>query len=412
MSASSGTYPASSASIRRDDAARPLVGRSRSSCFSDCRPSSSTRRGRRFRASTTPSGPYLSPFYSPELFGASPHSWFGPKPARLAGVAAVLAGAAHPADPGLFRLTCYYYRGAYYKAFWADPPSCTVGEPRSTYRGENSFPLDPAERPSLHAVPLAGGARASWSSTCGRRCGSPTRRPGTASFGIGVGTLVLAANTVLLSGYLFGCHSMRHVAGGCVDQLSRAPLGVARLLVRELPQPPAHGVGVDAACSRWASPTCTSDCARWACGRTSGSSDARLPDPRTRRARHRRRRRGPARGDRGVGGRRVGRPRLQVAPRQGAHGDGRRRHRGRARQRRRSRQLEGPFRRHDARRPVREQLAHGGAARQGGARSRARARSVGRDVRSDARTAASSSATSAATAIRASRTSATAPASR
>ena len=24
-------------------------------------------------------GPYLSPFYSPELFGSSPHSWFGPK---------------------------------------------------------------------------------------------------------------------------------------------------------------------------------------------------------------------------------------------------------------------------------------------------------------------------------------------
>jgi hypothetical protein len=26
-------------------------------------------------------GPYLSPFYSPEIFGSSPHSWFGPKPA-------------------------------------------------------------------------------------------------------------------------------------------------------------------------------------------------------------------------------------------------------------------------------------------------------------------------------------------
>src|SRR5204862_382523 len=25
-------------------------------------------------------GSYLSPFYSPELFGDSPHSWFGPKP--------------------------------------------------------------------------------------------------------------------------------------------------------------------------------------------------------------------------------------------------------------------------------------------------------------------------------------------
>ena len=44
-------------------------------------------------------------------------------------------------SPAFFRLTCYYYRGAYYKAFWADPPSCTVGEPRSSYWGENSFPL-------------------------------------------------------------------------------------------------------------------------------------------------------------------------------------------------------------------------------------------------------------------------------
>ena len=25
-------------------------------------------------------GPYLSPFYSPLLFGDSPHAWFGPKP--------------------------------------------------------------------------------------------------------------------------------------------------------------------------------------------------------------------------------------------------------------------------------------------------------------------------------------------
>ena len=49
---------------------------------------------------------------------------------------------------------------------------------------------------------------------------------GTVSFGIGVGTLVLTSNCVLLSAYLFGCHSLRHVVGGCVDQFSRAPLGL------------------------------------------------------------------------------------------------------------------------------------------------------------------------------------------
>src|SRR5688500_20299295 len=43
--------------------------------------------------------------------------------------------------PGWFRMTCYYYRGAYYKAFWADAPACSVGEPRHNYRGERRFPL-------------------------------------------------------------------------------------------------------------------------------------------------------------------------------------------------------------------------------------------------------------------------------
>src|SRR2546425_6858379 len=86
-------------------------------------------------------GPYLSPFYSPELLGDPTRSWFGPRPdwwpTWLAFSPALLILWA----PAGFRLTCYYYRGAYYKAFWADPPSCTVGEPRKSYRGENSFPL-------------------------------------------------------------------------------------------------------------------------------------------------------------------------------------------------------------------------------------------------------------------------------
>ena len=43
--------------------------------------------------------------------------------------------------PAGFRFTCYYYRGAYYKAFWADPINCAVGEPRKTFLGERYFPL-------------------------------------------------------------------------------------------------------------------------------------------------------------------------------------------------------------------------------------------------------------------------------
>ena len=86
-------------------------------------------------------GSYLSPLYSPELFGDSSHSWFGNKPGWWPKILPWSPALLVLWAPGLFRLTCYYYRGAYYKAFWADPPSCTVTEPRKKYRGENSFPL-------------------------------------------------------------------------------------------------------------------------------------------------------------------------------------------------------------------------------------------------------------------------------
>src|SRR5438874_3707529 len=86
-------------------------------------------------------GNYISPFYSPEILGNSPHSWFGAKPAWWPGWLIFSPALLVLWAPGGFRLTCYYYRGAYYKAFWADPPACTVGEPRKTYWGERSFPL-------------------------------------------------------------------------------------------------------------------------------------------------------------------------------------------------------------------------------------------------------------------------------
>jgi len=86
-------------------------------------------------------GNYISPFYSPEIFGDSPHSWFGPKPAWWPAWLIFSPALLVLWAPGGFRVTCYYYRGAYYKAFWADPPACTVGEPRKSYWGERSFPL-------------------------------------------------------------------------------------------------------------------------------------------------------------------------------------------------------------------------------------------------------------------------------
>jgi len=134
------------------------------------------------------SGNYISPFYSPEIFGDSPHSWLGPKPTWWPGWLLFSPALLVLWAPAGFRVTCYYYRGAYYKAFWADPPACTVGEPRKSYWGERSFPLIMQN-----------------------------------GFGIGIGTIVLAINVVLLSGYTFGCHSLRHLAGGFLDQFSRSP---------------------------------------------------------------------------------------------------------------------------------------------------------------------------------------------
>jgi hypothetical protein len=168
-------------------------------------------------------GPYLSPFYSPEIFGSSGHSWFGPKPDWWPGWLPWSPALLILWAPGGFRLTCYYYRGAYYKAFWADPPSCAVGEPRKRYLGEHSFPLiiQNVHRYFLYLallflVILAHDVwKALWFE-------DPTT--GQASFGIGLGTLILAANVTLLGGYTLGCHSLRHLVGGCIDQVSRAPV--------------------------------------------------------------------------------------------------------------------------------------------------------------------------------------------
>jgi len=47
---------------------------------------------------------------------------------------------------------------------------------------------------------------------------------GDVSFGLGVGTLVLAVNVILLGSYTLGCHSLRHLVGGMLDQISRSPM--------------------------------------------------------------------------------------------------------------------------------------------------------------------------------------------
>lgn len=161
-------------------------------------------------------GNYLSPMYSPELFGSSPHAWFGPAPSWFPAFyspAMLILWA-----PGGFRLTCYYYRGAYYKAFWADPPGCAVGEPRHSYLGENSFPLivQNIHRYFMYLalIFLVLLAYDFWHALW---FVNPTT--GTEEFGLGVGSLVLLLNVTLLSSYTLGCHSLRHLIGGRKDEL-------------------------------------------------------------------------------------------------------------------------------------------------------------------------------------------------
>ncbi len=159
---------------------------------------------------------YLSPFYSPELFGDSPHAWFGTRPAGLPYPSFL------PFSPAVFilwaplgfRLTCYYYRKFVYRAFMGSPPGCAVGTlTGASYKGEAKGLLLAM---NLHryfmylavlfiVVLTWDGLRAFWFD---------------GTFGIGVGTLVMVGNAVFLAFFTFGCNSLRHLVGGGVDCFS------------------------------------------------------------------------------------------------------------------------------------------------------------------------------------------------
>jgi hypothetical protein len=124
--------------------------------------------------------------------------------------------------PGGFRVTCYYYRGAYYKAFWADPPACAVAEPRHSYWGERSLPLI-LQNVHRYFLYLALVFLVLLASDVYKALWFKDAATGAVHFGIGVGTIVLLVNVCLLGGYTFGCHSLRHLVGGCLDRLSGAP---------------------------------------------------------------------------------------------------------------------------------------------------------------------------------------------
>ena len=164
-------------------------------------------------------GPYLSPFYSPLL----KPSWWGLSPAFL------ILGA-----PLGFRATCYYYRKAYYRAFFLDPVGCAVGEPHRDYRGETSLLVIQNVHRFFMYLAVAFIFILSWDVLlammwpAGGVPPSGEMAAGPRQFGVGVGTLVMAANVVLLACYTFGCHSLRHLVGGKVDCFSCARAGKTR----------------------------------------------------------------------------------------------------------------------------------------------------------------------------------------
>jgi hypothetical protein len=176
------------------------------------------------------SGPYLSPFYSPLLWAeagdaeALKHAWFGakpdglPYPSFLPYSPAVLILWA----PLLFRLTCYYYRKFLYRSFLASPPGCAVGSTTgATYKGEHQglFWLMSFHRFFAY---VALGFIVILTIDAVRGFFFDGR------FGIGLGSVILLANAVMLAGFTFGCNSLRHLSGGGTDCFSCDRFGRAK----------------------------------------------------------------------------------------------------------------------------------------------------------------------------------------
>jgi hypothetical protein len=118
----------------------------------------------------------------------------------------------------LFRLTCYYYRKAYYRAFWLSPPACAVAEPHQRYTGETRFPL---LGQNLHRYFFYLAAIISLINTYDA-VHAFIKEDG--SFGLGLGNIILVINVVLLWAYTLSCHSCRSVIGGRLNHFSKHPL--------------------------------------------------------------------------------------------------------------------------------------------------------------------------------------------
>lgn len=146
---------------------------------------------------------YLSPFYSPNLVEWFHLDWWKFSPAIL--ILWIPAG---------FRATCYYYRKAYYRAYFLDPPACSVAHfGGHKYCGEQKFPLvvQNIHRYMLYLAIVV--IAILWWDTY-----LAFTRDG--KLFVGLGSIVFLINVILLSNYTFGCHAWRHIVGGKLDCFS------------------------------------------------------------------------------------------------------------------------------------------------------------------------------------------------
>lgn len=146
------------------------------------------------------SGPYLSPFYSPLIIVG----WWKWSPAFL-----ILWA------PLGFRATCYYYRKAYYRSFFLNPPACAVKGVRKAgkYKGETTLPFVLQNIHRYMLIPATALLIFLWHDVYNAFWFD-------GKFGMGVGTLVLLVNTFFLTLYSFSCHSLRHLVGGKLNVFS------------------------------------------------------------------------------------------------------------------------------------------------------------------------------------------------
>ncbi|MFC3455573.1 hypothetical protein [Amycolatopsis speibonae] len=161
---------------------------------------------------------YLTPFYSPcvseSCVEGSRHfgAWFGELPGFIPLGFLVL-----PFLLG-FRLTCYYYRKAYYRAVWFSPPACAVAEPHAKYTGETRLPLiiQNVHRYFFYVAVVVSLINTYDAITAFHGIDG--------GFGFGLGNIVLLGNVVLLWAYTLSCHSCRHVTGGRLKHFSKHPV--------------------------------------------------------------------------------------------------------------------------------------------------------------------------------------------